>query len=292
MNTTDTMSSSYRLNTCVSNSIRIPLVLTFVCLTLLSGCGSQDTLRFTSLDSLTSLQRGLSLDQVQHRLHSHGYAEFLIESEAQAYRSVLFWYAKDQAGKEYRGIFRCLFCNGRLARVVGEIPENNWLPVAPAASDQNLVGPNAFARALKKLTVLDMSGSELKKCVVQWEAVPPARGCGDWGKLMFVLWPVIIPEEIEDSLRRDSLLSRFDPLKIDIGMTPEQVGRLFGKSAQKTLYAGNQWAELYGEGIDRSNKTLRYDSESWVAVVFRNNRVIGVFKDPFLDEFLPPHIGQ
>ena len=78
-------------------------------------------------------------------------------------------------------------------------------------------------------------------------------------------------------------LKKYDGNKIDIGMTFEQVDKIYGKAKQKIQLKKNEEVRLYGASIklDLIFYRVKY---SWVAVLFRNNKVTKVFSDTFFNE--------
>jgi hypothetical protein len=196
--------------------------------------------------------------------------------------AIEFLYNKDLRREYEAASYTCIFKNSALYRVCG--------PVSPSsATTRPTVIPRQFAECWLREKGLDiaiaspaLAQDEIRGAVDRKQY---GKGCGDWGTFILLTgaWLGIAVERIADDVRE----SHFDPFKLRIGMTPIEVERAFGIATFRCPVCDDVEARLYGYGL-KARADNGWDDETWVAVAFERDHVVGVFHDQFVFAFLPP----
>ena len=248
----------------------------------------------TSIGIITNLSPGLSLEEVQKRLAAKLQHEFTAGIESNQFLCVLMRNTQSSAP----AFFYLLFRNGGLSGILEEpqpVFERKTYRGKPASVPKP-VDPEEELGAVLKQPFL--RAAEIKQRMEAWAAAAEAASSGkEPGNIRpaFALAAPLVaakaPTVAKARKEAASLIEKYDPFKIKIGMSPAEVQSLFGLPNNSERKA-DQVLEVYGARLPPAATLPVASSEPpptevgsvFVAVVFQNGKVTRVFSHDFFDK--------
>jgi hypothetical protein len=133
-----------------------------------------------------------------------------------------------------------------------------------------------FAKRIVGPTVEFTSGRER---ALPTHAIGPALAAAPIVGVVFA--PIALARWAGGGAEREELRElarRFDPYRVRLGMTVDEVGALLGTSGVKEALGGGLETRYYG-----STKLGTRNPRLWVSVVFQEGRTVRVFSGDFFD---------
>src|SRR5262249_40118291 len=116
------------------------------------------------------------------------------------------------------------------------------------------------------------------------------KGCGDWEKMIWIVWPALIVEPIKNKFTPQPY-----PFNVRTGMSSAQAIRAYAPRLHIRALCGRYRVMILGKDADweyekRNLRPTLVSSvpQDWIAVVLQVDRVVGVFSWPFVLRFLLP----
>ncbi len=244
------------------------VVAALSCLAL-AGCAAGE-LRCRPVRGIKQLKPGVSLTRVREILKQRGTHQFQVQSEGNEYLCLSFRFFN--SAKSYY----LVFSGGQLYKIVA--------PTGFEFREFNYRGSSVSVRMRfdpfdKVKAVLSRRGVTIED-IITAERRALAKETGIDQAPLTALALLQLPRLVVDYQRNEQLARCYDPVKLKVGMTPDEVSAAFGHQPRAVHALGDDremW--VYGEEASLAvNPRLRF---SWVAVVFEKSSAIGIFSHDF-----------
>lgn len=252
------------------------LAATFFSFLSLQGCraaGGNPT-----LETLRNLKIGISKEQLETMLGTKGTHQFTVQEGSNCYLCLSFSFEKPYISYYF------LLRNGCL---------QSMMPRPPPEMER-IPYKNTFREVQRPLDVekrvrliiheKGLSGMELVESVRK--ALPEGTSSLNVLPAFIVtapLWLMAAKDIKNDYDRNKELAERFDPLKLDVGLSNAQVQMALGNPI-KVIGSGDRTVCLYGSDEPlRVSPVCRF---SWVAVTFEGGKVTRIFSNDLFDRRL------
>jgi len=252
-----------------------------------SGCKDKNTVsseRVAIRKGIGELKKGITKEQVEEILGTNAQHEFTAILEGDRFHCISYSFVK------YYINYFFTFKNEKLFSIIEYPPfeydlvpyigtskqqvRKPWTPeerIKKVLESENLLG-EAFVQSLEK------SVSKYKKTPVSYNQLPA----------LVMIAPLILmdtPNRRKEAELNAQLIEKYDPDKIDIGMTDQEVNDALGEPHHSRALSPGKVLHVYGEEASL-RKLAQENWFSWIAVVFEDGRVTRIFSHSFFHKEL------
>lgn len=239
--------------------------------------GKQRDIVDIQLETLNNLKHGSTLKKVEEILDGKGQFQFTTYKNGNIYKCVSFSF------KKYYNCYYFLFKDDLLVSTMPMIPYKTklipykgvkhevrlpWDPeerVELVLNSKNYLGKSLYESLQKRLSIKRYKSFNFLPAFVITSPL--------W---IFVLWNLL-----KDYEKNNNFKKKYDPFKIKLGMTIDNVKNNLGEPINVIEYNGNK-TFIYGSKQKLMvNPAVLY---SWLAVVFKKGKVSSIY----CNDFFPP----
>jgi hypothetical protein len=225
--------------------------------------------------ALAGLSHGMTQIQVEDALGARGNHEFTTVGSNTTIRCIAY-YRSEVFGKYY-----LVFTNDYLSAVCEPPPfQMRRVPYEGSWSNESVLG-DPEVRIAKVLSAPDMIGPALVAALKP--ATPPKRSWDPGLTAAYLLTRKLFTDKTQEAQRESAyraLLEKYDPFRIDLGITLQVVEARLGKPRITEALDVDREMRYYGSveyGLMGSRKLM------WMVLVVDKGKVIRVFTDDFVD---------
>lgn len=248
------------------------LLAVFALLVICATASAQVDGKKVPVDSLLHLERGLSQQKVEEIFGTPAHHQFSVRVDGQLIRCV-------RVAFESRGSYYFVFTNNTLAKICEpprveykRLPYKNTWREIPVYDDPE-------RRMKTVLEAADLTEPALAESLKK--RIPPPKS-GSMNVLpAFIIaapfWAATASSRAAQRAETEELAKKYDPLKVKLGMSIEQVETMFGEPHVKETLEAQRETRYYGSA------KLGADHLLWISVVFESGQAVRVFTGSFFD---------
>jgi hypothetical protein len=238
----------------------------------LVGCVSSNR-TVIHLNQMNRVVYGMTVSQLETSFTTKSVPQFRADIDHQEIRCVSYTF---ETPKKICETFYFVFTNGALAKIVvppvfeyEKVPykQNSWRTVRKSWNPEERMASVLKAPAISIETMRVMLSRN----------APPKSRSYNMAPALVILAPVLVaasPMLLSQKIKRTTLAEKFDPNRVQPGMTRQEVEERFGPMIHR--HANKDATETVYYGLPKVGVKL-------VAVVFDDEKAIRVFSNGFLD---------
>ena len=238
---------------------------------------------------ISTLKIGSSVQNTQKAFGSKGVHEFTIQKNSSKYVCLSFLVGKKYSwsGADYAE-YHCIFEGGRLYAIVEPPAFECEIKIDEKDCRISYRKPIISEKRVEAIfSAKNLIGMELTNSFQK--NFPRRESCSNLGPiipLMMVLGPMSVVANsagyLLHSIEINRLENKYNPQKISIGMSPDEVDSIFGKPIRSYHPTVDRIIRIYGleDSIDGYNK---YGWKSFL-IELKNSSVIGIYSNDFCNK--------
>jgi hypothetical protein len=241
---------------------------------MLSGCATYKSdleLGKPATARLVNLQRGITLQQLEAEVGAKATHQFTIRTNEQTLRCVSYRFSKPNLTLRYDFLFR----DDALEKVLESPP----LARRQVPGYDFLVTNEPEKRVATVVDTPDLQGEALAESLARTGGRKSGQSLDILPAFIVLLplAPILIADGQAQNRHRREAAKHFDPFRITLGMTAEEVEVHFGKSVFSDPMEATREVHFHG------NPKIGWYSPPWLAVVYDRQKVTKVFSGYFFD---------